>query len=274
MSLSKEEMEEILSTEIVSLWNKELKWDIIDKRRTMIEEAVGWEKGPSRERPEKHVVHRLNDDIEVYFLKPGKETDRVEGNPNDMTPRVGDHYNNYTFDDAWTDIADLSVIDYDLFKLSLIIIYRDGYLLDHEYIDDDKKKVRYSPDEDISACIDTIDKLFEEELPDGGLWGFLHFIDILGWNEDVKYHSEESPYEYEMEHGDFNTGRINNFLSTIKVPYLLASFVHQVIEKADEPEEIDFSKGLETAQNLTVGRGVCPASQTELERWFSPIMYK
>lgn len=276
MSLSKQEMEESLSTQIVSLYDKDLKRELIKKRESRIDEAVGWEKG-ELSNPIKHPVDEAPGETDVYFLKPGKEAYEDDPNPNDMIPKVGNSYKDYSFEDSWSDIGNLSVIDYEHFELLLVVIYRNGYLLDHEYVDDEEKKLRYRPDEDVSRCIDAIDETFKDQFPESGLWGFLHFLDILGWNEDVKYHSEESqkgPRDYNMRRGDFNNGRINNFSSTIKVPYLLASFVNTVLEHSDEPHEIEFSEGLETAQQLTVGRGVCTATQTELEEWFSPIMYK
>jgi len=66
-----------------------------EKRERRIREALKWTKGTS-DAPINHLVSVIPDDIEVYFLKPGKEVDPNEKgevkNPNDMTPMVGEVY--------------------------------------------------------------------------------------------------------------------------------------------------------------------------------------
>jgi len=272
MSLSKEEMEERLKTEIVS-FRKFDKDRFIRRRKDRIHEAERWEKGPSVDEPKKYVVAELDGGIEAYFLKPGKETLRDNGNPHDMVPKLGGIYDDYTFADTWKEILKVAVEDIELFKMLLVLIYRNGYLLDHQYIDEEEKRVRYAPSEEIAACIDQIDEEAGRELPEGGLWGLLHFMDVLGWNEDVKYHSEESPENRGWK--KFNVGRINNFMSCVKVPYLFATFVHdEVLKKADRPHTIKFDKTVDVAQALINSNGVCTPTLTELEEWFSPLMHK
>lgn len=269
MTLTKHDMEDILSTKIKSLWDKEFKRKIKKRREDRIKEAVSFEPGPSTADPIKHKVNNLPDGSEVYFLKPGKETDRDDPNIHDMTPSVGKIYEDFQFDDTWSIISKTSIKDFEMFKFLLVLIYRNAYLEDHIYVDDENKKLRYEPSKDVMKCIEMIDDKIGGVLPKGGVLGLMNFLDVLGWNEDVKYHSEEGDYNLDS---NFYVGRINTLLTSIRIPYQLSCFVLDVVDKADEPENIDFQEGLDTMQDLTVSRGVCKPSKSDLEEWFSPVL--
>ncbi|UOY10012.1 hypothetical protein [Methanonatronarchaeum sp. AMET6-2] len=237
-----------------------------DIREERIDEAISWEKGPNTSEPKAHVVQELPDGTTAYFLKPGKESDRKEGNPHDMTPMVGEDYKGSRFQDQWSKIARLSVIDWEGFKEFLVLLYRNIYFVDHEYIDGG---LRYSPDNQIIECIDSLEKRFDDNLfPESGLFGFLVFLDMLAWNEDVKYHRDGSDYNL---NDNFDTGRINNMKSAIKLSYELSSFVHS-ITKCDDLKEVDFDRGFSMMQQLSRTRGTATPNLDELKEWFPEMI--
>ncbi|MHA2064428.1 MAG: hypothetical protein ACXABY_08620, partial [Candidatus Thorarchaeota archaeon] len=122
------EMEKTLSTRLVR--GKDIRGKFEKLRKMRIEEAMGWESGPSSDEPEKHVVKVLQEEQEVFFLKPGKDT-RGGRVPFDMTPRVGDSYVNTKFDFIWKNLSYASLVDFDAFKAVLVLIYRSAFYLDH-----------------------------------------------------------------------------------------------------------------------------------------------
>ncbi|MFC1513465.1 hypothetical protein ACFL5P_00475 [candidate division KSB1 bacterium] len=239
-------------------------------RLIRIKEAIQWDKG-SPDNPIKHVVDTLENNIPVYFAKPGKEA-IVENstNPNDMYPNVGSSEQRMTFQDIWGVLARLSVFNFEIFKIVMVLIYRNCWLIDHKIIG--TTKVRYKPKNDVLQLIKQIDTRIEGLLPFQGLLGFLSFLDILGWNEDVKYFTKKQL--------DFNNsqksriGRINNFLSTITVPFLLHSFLLDVSNNTLNPEKINHEIITDVLQRLVKSRGICPVKQKELQEWLSPYIYK
>lgn len=270
MPLTDEEISDILRTEILNFRItriREKRERINELRRKRINEAVDWEGGESVADPRKIVIDET-DEAEVFFLKPGKEVNNEKNpNPHDMTPKVGELYTGFTFQDTWAILLEAGVRDFERFKFLLVLVYRSAYLLDHEEVD--KGKVRYKPNEDIMEVIEELDTTFNGIIP-GGVHELLHFLDILAWNEDVKYQSGVRGFELE---GNFYVGRINNMLSTIGVPYKFMRFINDILEHAQEPEKINFGKGLETSQSLSQRRGTAKPTQAELEEWFSPTLY-
>lgn len=264
-----------LRTRIINFQReRDFKKELIRKREERIREAQSWEPGPSVDEQKKYVVAELPGGTEVYFLKPGKESQRKERpNIHDMAPQVGDYYTDYTFRDTWSEIAKLSVHDLELFKLVMVLIYRNTYLLDHRFVDDEQTRLRYVPNGGVLDTIEAINGEVGGLLPGPGLLGLLHFLDLLGWNEDVKYHSEDHGYDYWLSKS-FYTGRMNTMLSCINIPYRYALFIHEVLEHADDPTQLDFKSGLDTMQDLAQTRGISKPSQGDLAEWFSPILYR
>jgi len=153
----------ILSTEIQKGRKKLLE----EKRKKRIIEALSFDSG-TIERPRKHIITKINNELEVYFLKPGKEVKRIKRpNPYDMTPMVGKRDIILAFDDIIGYISKISIIDIDIFKRFLIIIYRIGYMLDH--IEVSKGIIRYKPCKEIIACIKEMDEEIGIFLPFNGL---------------------------------------------------------------------------------------------------------
>jgi len=255
----------ILKTKIIKsgLTNKTL----ISLRQLRINEAISWSGGTFLS-PHKHVITKLDNGFEVYFLKPGKETKRANPNPHDMTPKVGNS-DNHTFQDIWTYLSRAAFKDWDLFKILLVIIYRSIYFKDHIIKND---KVRYNPSSKLLEIISHIDNSFHELFPFDTI-SLLHYLDIIGWNEDVKYHSNEHSAIFSSKHNyPVNAGRINTMLSFIRVPYQTCHFIEYAIEQSKERKQIETEIMFDIMQNFARTRGICPATNAQLKEWLYPYI--
>lgn len=238
-----------------------------DKREGRIREALDWGSG-SADEPQKHLVTILANGIEAYFLKPGKEAfNQKRPNPNDMLPVVGSPEIKLRFDDIWTYLSKISVINFEDFKTALVLIYRNAYFLDHVKKDN---KIRYEPNYEITKCIEQIENETGEGSP-FGLMGFLNFLDLLGWNEDMKYHVENNQPTFSGKYG-FRVGRINTLLTCIRVPYQASAFVTHCIDKSSDKRNIDFSRLYTIMQQFAKSRGTCTPTQQQLKEWLSPYI--
>lgn len=255
--------EEVIYTKIVKGKTTEL----TDYRNKRIKEALSFESG-TKENPLKYVITNLNDGTEVYFLKPGKEVFNVKRpNPHDMTPCIGEGDERFRFDEIWTYLSNISAIDFNIFKAVLTLIYRNAYFIDHK--ETEKGEIRYLPDDNVTAYINEIEDKVGHILPNG-IWGLLHFLDILGWNEDVKYHTEKNVPTFNGKYG-YKVGRLNTLMTCIRVPYQASSFVKHVIDHFDDIEEIDFLSLYTIMQQFSKSRGTCIPTQENLIEWLSPF---
>lgn len=241
-------------------------WQI--KREKRIWEALTWESG-TQDNPRKHVVARLPGGIEVYFLKPGKEVfNKKRPNPNDMFPVVGSPDIVLRFDDVWSYLSKISVVDFDQFKAVLILVYRIAYFIDH--VENSDGTIRYEPNGEVIRLIDRIDSEANSGFP-FKLIGLLHFLDLLGWNEDMKYHVEQGRPTFSGDY-DVKVGRINTLLTCIRVPYQASLFVTHCISKANDRNNIDFSSLFAIMQQFAKSRGTCTPTQQQLKEWLSPYI--
>lgn len=269
MSISSDDMREILSTRILNR-DRQARQRLKEIREIRIREAVQWESGLSLENPIRHVVKVLPNNVEVYFLKPGKEVFRVKKpNKYDMTPKVNHYYENARFDDIWVYLSRIPAIDLDLFKMVLVLIYRNAYHIDHTI---ENGKVRYNPNERVLACIEQIQYQTSRVLPEGGLLGLLNFLDLLGWNEDIKYHTENNQPVY-FSGNKFNTGRINTLLTCIRVPYQMSLFIKNRMDSSTYPNDANFRLVYEMMQQFLRTRGTCAPTRVQLIEWLSPYVY-
>ena len=140
---------------------------------------------------------------------------------------VDDLYLNESFQAIWVRMSRMAIVDFQMFKLLLLLVFRSAYHLDHVEIEG---RVRYQPNQQILEFIDVMDDIFGEASPPGGLLAFLNFLDLLGWNEDVKYHTTDGEPEFSNTK-KFDTGRINTFRTCINVTYQTHFFVKDVVEK-------------------------------------------
>ncbi len=232
------------------------------KREMRIKEALNFERG-TKERPKEHIIGEVNNN-KIYFLKPGKEFFRERNrNINDMTPYVGKLYENYSFRNIWKDMLNLSVrISIESYKQLNVLLYRLAYLMDCTIVNE---KVRYEPKGEVLETIKNIQNEIDKKVYDFKVLEFLNFIDILSWNEDVKYQSDCS---FKKE----KVGRINTILSLISIPLIFKQFVDEIIENKDSLEQLDYSLLIDVAQNFSRARGVHPISNKKLIEYLSPYL--
>jgi hypothetical protein len=246
---------------------RENKLQLKEKRVKRIMEALSFESG-TQENPKKHLIGILPNDIEVFYLKPGKES-KPGKKPNlyDMRPVVNNDNLKLSFDQIFDIILKVSLINKNEFNKLLILIYRLAYMFDFQ---ENAGKVRYMPNEKILNCIKNLETSCNNCFEPYGLLGFLNFLDLLGWNEDNKYHIVDGKPDFEKP---FNVGRMNTLLSCIAIPSLASDFVEHVLDKKDNPKEINHKIILEITQRLIKSRGICAPSKSQLLKWLNPYLY-
>jgi hypothetical protein len=250
--------------------------DVLTKRIQLIDEAISWE--GTIESPKKHVVYSEPNGITILFEKPGKEA--VAGtNVNDMRPTIvinGRTLEPPSFTFIWSDLTNIAVEDFEAFKAVLLLIYRDAFLLDHVK-KGDGMGWRYAPSESIEKCILELDNAVGSRTEFGSVSGLLRFIDLLGWNEDVKYHSVNG-------HGSFTEGkyggrgkerigRINTLLSCMRVPFEMSEFMIDYRREVNGGGKANFVPLYEIMQALINSRGLCtPKRADDLFRFLNPYL--
>jgi len=216
----------------------------------------------------RHVADILANGTEVVFHKPGKEAFRKKNpKPHDMTPVVPG-YEWASFRDVWSILAWVSFAEPDAFKALAVLIYRSAYHLDHVA---EEGKLRYRPAPTVASCMDALDQRLAKFMPNRSVRAFLHFLDLLGWNEDVKYHFEDGKVTFT---GDFpfKAGRVNTLLTCIRVPYEVSRFARHAVENASSPERIEFGHIIDVMQQFSIARGTCVPDDDQLLQWFAPYL--
>jgi len=251
--------------------------NFIHQRSIRIDEAISFKSG-TIENPIKAVISVLPNKKEAYFLKPGKETLRAKPNIHDMFPNVGSKNQSetggYTFETMWEYLIKISIINQITFKKVLILLYRICFLLDHQEIE--TGKIRYSPSKNISDYIDKIDFSLKDGFKDKfkteeiGLWEYLYFIDLIGWNEDVKYHVKNSTPNFET--GKKNKGRVNTIRTIVCAPLMVSNFIQDIIQKTKNYGIIDVKLITSTIQKFTKSRGICVLSNKDLLEYLDPYL--
>lgn len=258
--------------------------EFVAKRTAMIAEAIALPFGTQAEKIWSE-INKFSTDKCAYFAKPGKEAARKKPNKFDMLPSVKkdgiDITERWAFQQMWEYLIKVSIIQQNAFKEILVLLYRLCYMLDY-------KDFRYSPTSEILEHINNLEKFvlipgFKEKFgtaPDIDLLSFLHFIDLLGWNEDVKYNTDTngSPDFPKSANGKYktkNTGRVNTILSIISASLLIGSFIQNIIENTENKNGvINVHLITDTIQRFTKSRGLCILSQKELLDYLEPYLYK
>ena len=114
------------------------------------------------------------------------------------------------------------------------------------------------------------DKFKKDEI---GLLEYLHFIDLLGWNEDIKYHIKNSKSDFE-DRSKKNVGRTNTIISVISVPLMINEFLSNIIENVNYIEKINVQLILSTMQKLSKSRGICVLVSYRTSKISKPIFRK
>jgi len=248
---------------------------VLQRRRLqMIEEAIGWDGSPAT--PVKHLIGRCRNGSLLMFHKPGKEA--FEGtNENDMRPMIiidGKELAPPTFSFIWSDLTNVAMADFEAFRAILLLIYRSAYLLDHRY--DGNGNLRYAPSPDIMRCIHALDDLVGDRTEFKSIEGLLRFIDLLGWNEDVKYHSfgRTASFTEGRYANKTKIGRINTFLTCIRIPYEVSRFMREYNDRKGD-DATKFVELYDIMQALIASRGVCtPRRRSDLFDFLSPYLVR
>lgn len=241
--------------------------DIIEKRKARITEALNI-KFENPKTPVKYIVDCLPDGTQIFFLKPGKEYFREVPNLNDMLPCAGDLFTRFSFADIWNLLCKLrNTMELENYKKLSAILYRVAYLLDFDYING---KVRFNPSQELRDEIDTIQKEIDSKGLGVNILAFIHFVDILGWNDEMKTHANNGGLNYVKEKP--RMGRINTILSCISIPLLFQEFVEEVLKNKDNKSNINFRVVIDVAQTFARSRGVCPIPNKDLVKLLSPYL--
>lgn len=249
--------------------------DTMLKRTDMINEAIGFEGTLSE--PKHHVIAERGS-ITLLFEKPGKEA--IAGtNVNDMRPMVivnGRPLDPPSFSFIWSDLTNIAMADFEAFKAVLLLIYRNAFLLDHINVGGGHGW-RYRPSSGISDAIAELDRTVGDRSEFGSVWGLLGFVDLLGWNEDVKYHSVDGKASFaEGKYGGKGKqkiGRINTLLTCIRVPFEISDFMYSHREEIAGGRKADFVSLYDIMQALINSRGLCtPRRNEDLLRFLDPYL--
>jgi hypothetical protein len=248
--------------------------DFIEKRATLIGEAINFPQG-TYEKPRKNIVAKITNGKEAYFLKPGKETLRKTPNVHDMFPNVSNDFDKWAFEQIWEYLIKISIIQQAAFKQILVLLYRLCFYTDHELINN---KLRYKPSAQILEYINNLEKFvlkagFQEKFKtsEAGLLEFLYFVDLLAWNEDVKYHNSENKADFTGKYGK-NVGRVNTILTLISAPILISKFINNILESTKAKNIIDVKLITNTIQKFTKTRGLCILSKLDLIKFLQPYL--
>jgi hypothetical protein len=250
--------------------------DFIAKRSMLIEEAIAFEHGNINSQV-KTIIAIFDGGKEAYFLKPGKETMRKTPNHHDMLPDVCGNFDRWAFEQIWEYLIKISIIQNAAFKKILTLLYRLCFFVDHQY--DRNRKFRYAPS---TANLEYINNLEKFVLNDGfqekfmasevALLEFLYFVDLLAWNEDVKYHSAMNASDF-SNYGS-KVGRVNTILTIISAPILISRFINSIVDSAKNNGIIDVKLITTTIQKFTKSRGMCILSNAELLDFLHPYLMK
>lgn len=212
-------------------------------RNQSISNAVSLEKGKNQENMILHVVWS-DGKYEVGLGKPGKEAkeSRTNINPNDMWPFVRAKSGQYvvesaTFKNVFKELEHMHAKSKYALELLACLLARSALMLDHEMVDG---KVAYNPPKDV---IDEIKK----DIPTAykiSLEAFMHYLDAIALNEDVKYKTKGDlrgkPYGNQA-------GRPNNLMTC----------AHLIAVLLGRAELVDFAYGFSTMRGvsgLSLGR--------------------
>lgn len=188
------------------------------RRIEALKEAFNFESGPDQQHRKITELYSLYEYV-VAVAKPGKEaapdykscrhyiTHEKTNNPNDMLPLILKKNKsvdkNLTFGDMFERVEKL--MHSDLFGLEILgmLLFRAAFMIDHKK--DKNGNWRYNPPKEI---IDIIEKRIPN-VSDIPVKVFLHYLEVLSLNEDVKVST--------LGYTDlkFDYGRINTLLTFV-----------------------------------------------------------
>ena len=184
------------------------------KRKARIIEAKSWASGTDENK--NYYTIWENDKYRVALGKPGKEAGTKytgKTNPNDMRPAI--FFNNVevqksaTFQDIVKDLEKVGKTHTYALELLGCLLFRSAFLLDHKKVNSEGSEeiYRYYPNKEV------VNKISETVPIIYGVPAevFLHYLDAIALNEDVKY--DFLGYDLEKK----NVGGRNNMLTYVNL---------------------------------------------------------
>ena len=230
------------------------------RRAQSIFEAESWPGGTSQS--DQRFV-QVSPDLDGYCVKlgkPGKEAalDYANVNSNDMTPTIFQDGRALdwtpSFDELFREFQHMATADIPedrvpSFTIELLacLLFRSAFMLDHVQTKPGSGCWRYNPPTCVLEAIEDLTPVMLGGPYEVPLRVYLHLIDALAWNEDVKYNPDPNVVE--------NKGRRNTLLTCVNI---IGVFLDRV-------SLVDFV-GL-----IIRGRGVAPISQKAARLHF-PLM--
>ena len=158
----------------------------------------------------------------------------------------------------------------------MVLLYRLCFFHDHKCKDG---KWRYSPSDEINKLIHDLDNLvlrdgFKDKFKESEpltLLQFLLFVDLLSWNEDVKYNAPKGEPYFKSISKSY-TGRTNTILSIISAPLLISEFIEDIIVKSQSGGVIDVKLITAVIQKFTRTRGLCKLNYNDLQEKLKPYL--
>ncbi len=194
-------------------------------RRKLVELARGF-RGGTLPAPRKYIVWREGD-FEIGFLKPGKESapdfqarhknGTTGPNPDDMAPTIWKAGARVTAPATFEEIFHVFELllkknQESAMEILAGVLYRSAFLLDYSFPEPVGAMPEYKiPDRALT-------KLAVLETVNGGIPAvvYLKYLQLIAWNEDVKYSALGFDIEKER------TGRVSNLLT---YTYLIAVLI-------------------------------------------------
>jgi SOS-response transcriptional repressor LexA len=163
---------------------------VFPKRKARIIEAKSWELGTPENK--KYYTIWEDDNYKIALGKPGKEAgEKYTGktNPDDMRPTIfykGEELKKAaTFQDIVKDLEQVGKTHAYALELLGCLLFRSAFLLDHKKVNPDSNEeiYRYYPNEEVVKKIsETVPIIYGVPVK-----VFLHYLDAIALNEDVKY---------------------------------------------------------------------------------------
>lgn len=198
----------------IGMSQRDLKNQCAIKKDNLIQTAISWNGCNQKGQFEYHWIWESPDGrYQVGVGKYGKEyyADTIKhkdghrgNNPNDMNPSIKKDGVLLDFDSSFGHIfkflEDMYAVSPQASELMGYLMVRNGYLCDHQIIDGEYK---YVPPQDVIQDILEVMPEYDGISSEA----YLHYIDTIAWNEDVKYHT----LGYDVLKSGY--GRLNNVLT-------------------------------------------------------------
>ena len=231
-----------------------------DKRNYRIKQAEKFDKGTDSNN-QVPINLSFERNIKYGFYNPGKDDGKIIKNSKvkkrDMTPFV--EYKNKkikkddddkTFKYIWGTFLSLhKILNKQMVLKMNRLIYRLAFMIDFEL---DEKEQNYIPNNEFMTDVQIIQKEITKAGSDIDFKSFIIFLDLLGWNEDYKYHLRNDVADNPWK------GRLNCLVCMISVPIELNKL------NIKKGEKINFDSLLEMCYSFCMSRGIFVLSKADL----------